>query len=239
MKVLLLGATGATGRLVAQQLLERNIRVSVIVRAIERLDASFTRDKRVTVICADVFDLSVQQLTHHLVDCEAVISCLGHNLSWQGVFGQPRNLVSGVLERVCLAIQTNPHSSPVKVILMSSSGVQNKQKEQRTSWHYAIVNTILRVAIPPHRDNETAAWYLQNLSQSAKLAIEWVAVRPDTLTQHPTPTEYQLHRSVQFDPIFDAQQTSRGNVAHFMAELLTNASLWQHWKSHMPVIYNK
>jgi hypothetical protein len=39
--------------------------------------------------------------------------------------------------------------------------------------------------------------------------------------------------------IFDAGQTSRINVGHFMAELITNDDTWQQWHGQMPVIYNE
>ena len=33
--------------------------------------------------------------------------------------------------------------------------------------------------------------------------------------------------------------TSRINVAHFMADLITDSDTWNRWKGKMPVIYNK
>jgi nucleoside-diphosphate-sugar epimerase len=39
-------------------------------------------------------------------------------------------------------------------------------------------------------------------------------------------------------PIFEVGSTSRINVAHCMAELLTGEALWRTWKGRMPVIYN-
>jgi len=37
----------------------------------------------------------------------------------------------------------------------------------------------------------------------------------------------------------DAGQTSRINVAHFIAELLTAEAAWEQWKGRMPMIYNQ
>lgn len=36
-----------------------------------------------------------------------------------------------------------------------------------------------------------------------------------------------------------AGETSRINVAHFMADLITDDGLWSRWKGQMPVIYNQ
>ena len=52
-------------------------------------------------------------------------------------------------------------------------------------------------------------------------------------------TEYEIHPSPIRSAIFDAGQTSRINVAHFMADLITNERQWADWKGKMPVIYNK
>jgi hypothetical protein len=29
------------------------------------------------------------------------------------------------------------------------------------------------------------------------------------------------------------------NVAHFMADLITDDDIWEHWRGRMPVIYNR
>ncbi|MBT4397934.1 MAG: NAD(P)-dependent oxidoreductase, partial [Bacteroidetes bacterium] len=36
--------------------------------------------------------------------------------------------------------------------------------------------------------------------------------------------------------IFDKSKTSRTNVAHFMADLITDDEVWTKWKGQMPVI---
>jgi len=68
--------------------------------------------------------------------------------------------------------------------------------------------------------------------------IEWAAVRPDGLTDEDEVTPYDVHPSPIRSAIFDAGQTSRINVAHFMAELITDDGMWAEWKGRMPVIYN-
>jgi hypothetical protein len=88
-------------------------------------------------------------------------------------------------------------------------------------------------------DNENAADYLRvNVGRDDR-AIEWVAVRPDTLINNENVTEYEAHASPTRRALFNAGQTSRINVAHFMAELTTHDGTWKRWKGQMPVIYNK
>ena len=68
--------------------------------------------------------------------------------------------------------------------------------------------------------------------------IEWTAVRPDSLIDEDNVTEYEVHPSQIRSAIFDAGRTSRINVGHFMADLITDDNIWNKWKGQMPVIYN-
>lgn len=54
--------------------------------------------------------------------------------------------------------------------------------------------------------------------------------RPATRPTTPAPTR---------SAIFNAGQTSRINVAHFMADLLTDDTRWSAWSGQMPVLYNR
>jgi hypothetical protein len=75
------------------------------------------------------------------------------------------------------------------------------------------------------------------LGQNDK-AIEWVAVRPDALTDEKEVSNYNVYSSPIRNAIFDSGATSRINVGNFMAELILNESTWLKWKGRMPVIYN-
>ena len=69
-------------------------------------------------------------------------------------------------------------------------------------------------------------------------AIEWVAVRPDALTDEKEVSGYSVHVSPLRNAIFDSGATSRINVGNFMTELILNETTWLKWKGKMPVIYN-
>jgi len=98
---------------------------------------------------------------------------------------------------------------------------------------------LLRLLLPPHVDNEKAADFLRTEIGQDDSEIEWAAVRPDSLIDEPEMTDYEEHASPIRDTIFDAASTSRINVAHFMAKLITDHGKWNKWKGQMPVIYNK
>ena len=69
--------------------------------------------------------------------------------------------------------------------------------------------------------------------------MEWAAVRPDSLIDESEVTEYEVYASPIRSAISDAGSTSRINVGHFMADLITDDDTWYKWKGQMPVIYNE
>ena len=121
---------------------------------------------------------------------------------------------------------------------MNTTGNSNRDLNEPISFAQKCVIGLLRLILPPHVDNEQAADYLRTHIGGGDGLIEWVAVRPDGLTDESKVTEYELHPSPIRSAIFDSGKTSRINVGHFMAELISSDALWQKWKGQMPVIYN-
>lgn len=238
MAVLLLGATGATGRLVAKELVSRGYSVRVIVRSLDRLDPELFGNQQVEKVVANITDLSEQQWIAHIQGCNSVISCLGHNLTLKGIYGEPRRLVTDTIKRLFQAVERLQPLQPVKLVLMSSSGYQNLLREERVSWMHKMVIALIRKTIPPHADNEEAAHYLQYEIAASTARLEWVAVRPDSLNDQAAKTPFSVYPSPISDPIFASKQTSRTNVATFMVDLISSPQLWEKWKSDMPVVYN-
>jgi nucleoside-diphosphate-sugar epimerase len=238
MTILVLGATGATGRLLVEQLLNRGHIVKVIVRSPENLPDILKNSDHLSVIHASVLDLSDQQMVELVKNCDAVASCLGHNLNRKGLFGKPRLLVTDAASRLCSAIKANEPKKKVKYLLMNTTGNSNRDLDEKISLGQKIVIGLIRLLLPPHADNEKAADYLRTKIGQNDKEIEWVAIRPDGLINEAIVTEYEVHPSPIRSPIFNAGQTSRINVGHFMAELISDNSLWDKWKGQMPVIYN-
>lgn len=234
MKVLVVGASGATGKLVVSQLLSRGVAVTAIVRSLDSLPDNANLLK----IEASVHSLASTEMASHLKDCNAVVSCLGHNLTFKGMFGKPRWLVTDTVQCICSAISANNIGNTVKVILMNTTGNCNRDIPEVPPLSQRIVVSILRVLLSPHADNEKAANFLRTKIGQDNNAIEWLAVRPDALTDEKEVTKYDVHASPIRNAIFDSGATSRINVANFMTELVLTESLWTKWKGGMPVIYN-
>ena len=239
MMTLVVGASGATGRLLVGQLLNRGHSVRAIVRLPEKLPDVLTKHENMSVIHASVLELSDDQMREHVRGCHAVASCLGHNLTFKGLFGQPRRLVTEATRRLCDAIKANGTDGPTKFVLMNTTGNSNRDLDEPISFAQKCVVGLLRLLLPPHVDNEQSADYLRTTIGQRDAAIEWVAVRPDGLIDKNEISEYKVHPSPTRSAIFDAGKTSRINVGHFMAELITDEGLWNRWKGQMPVIYNE
>ena len=238
MTTLVVGATGATGRLLVTQLLERGRSVRAIVRAADRLPTDVRSNERLTAVEANLLDLDDAELARHVSGCDAVASCLGHNLTLKGIYGHPRRLVTDATRRLCAAIRANGTAAPTKFVLMNTAGNQNRDLEESISFGQKCVVGLIRALVPPHPDNEQAADYLRTQVGQRDAAIEWVAVRPDTLTDEEQVSEYSAHPSPTRSAIFNPGKTSRIDVADFMARLVTDAALWDEWKGRMPVLYS-
>lgn len=241
MTTLVVGASGATGLILVEQLLDQGEKVKIIVRSIEALPDVIKKNDQVMITEASLLNMTDIELKDHVQGCRAVVSCLGHNLNLNGMFGHPRRLVTGAIQRLCDAIKaTDPtvSNTPVKFILMNTTGNKNTKAGEKVSISQSLVVGLIRFLLPPHADNEEAADYLQTHFDFNHKMIEWVAVRPDSLIDEESVTEYEVYESPIRSAIFNAGKTSRINVAHFISQLVIDSDTWNKWKAQMPVIYN-
>jgi nucleoside-diphosphate-sugar epimerase len=236
MKVLVLGASGATGKLVVQQLVNKNIKVRVVVRESAIIPGQISDDKSIEIIKGNINDFEIAKIKDLVKDCDFVICCLGHNISFKGIFGSPHKLVSNTVAKIIEALQSVNLNT--KFILMSTTAYTNGKIGEVNSLGEMIVFALLKILLPPHKDNMLAADYLVH-KLSSKTKIDWSAVRPDTLINEENESKYEIHNHKVRSPIFNPGKTSRINVSRFIVELVTNDRLWQEWKHKTPVIYNK
>jgi nucleoside-diphosphate-sugar epimerase len=238
MTTLVVGATGATGRLLVEQLLERGDTVKVIVRSAERLPEAIRHRRELTIVQAPVLTLSDAELAHLVKDCDAVASCLGHNVTFKGLFLPPRRLVTDTVRRLCRAIIATRANTTTRFVLMSSVAVRHPEQDPPFSLAHRSLIALLRLGLPPHADNEQAAAYLRNEIGPDHPQIQWAAVRPDGLHDDDEVSDYEVLPSPTRSPLFDAGSTSRINVAHFMAALIREEGVWETWRGQMPTVYD-
>lgn len=229
--ILVLGATGATGKLVVEQLLDLNCKVKALVRTPSRVPEHYRAHPNLEIIQGTLLDLQESRVFELLSDCTNIVSCLGHNMTWKGIYGKPRWLVRDSLIRSIQCARPGTH-----IVLMNTVGYRNPAIDPQVSLMQRIAILCTRVLIPPHADNEEAAEFLRNKKYKDP-SMKWVVVRPDSLIDEPNVTAYDLHKS-PIRTLFKPGKTSRINVANFMARLCTNEYVWEEWEGCMPVIYN-
>jgi nucleoside-diphosphate-sugar epimerase len=187
-KVLVVGATGATGKHVVQQLLARGQFVKVIVRSKQAMmealcvsaknkennaEAYDHNVKNLEVQEASLLDLSIDELLVLVQDVDAVISCLGNRV----VYTHPRQFCTDAVRNLTNAlilsttssrlledsINTQPtlRTAPRKFILMNSAGVAHPNgTEAIRPWWERLILVLCRWLVPSFADNEAAAHYL-------------------------------------------------------------------------------
>lgn len=238
--ILILGGTGATGRQVIHQLLGKGEDVVSLVRSKERLIASLPdvqHHDNLSIIESTVLTMTDKELENCMKGCQVIVCCLGHNLTMSGMFGKPRRLVTDSIQRVCDTLKQSRPSQPTKLILMGSNGVANPDgSDDHRSLSDRILLGLLRLLIPPVRDNEAAAEYLSKTIGRKDETVQWVVVRPDDLIDEDL-SEYNPC-SKPSGSLFGAGEVSRSNVATFMCELIQNDVVWKNWLHRMPVLQN-
>jgi len=175
-KFLVLGASGATGKLLVADLLNRGLDVVAVVRAESSQQSTFSNYPNYHEVSANITEMTDNELAPLLQDCEVVFSCLGHNLSFKGIFGKPRRLVTDSITKVVRAIDVLKSDKKVKIVLMNTTANANRDIPEIPPVSQRIVISILRLLLPPHTDNEQAADFLRTKIGESHSHIEWVAV---------------------------------------------------------------
>jgi hypothetical protein len=194
-------------------------------------------DDRLEIKEAALLDLSDAELQEQLKDVNAVVSCLGHNLDFKGIWGHPRRLVTDATKHLTAAIQAADSSKKTKFILMGSDGVANPNgKDNKRSFGDRAIVTILRFLIPPHSDNESAAAHLHELGTNAR-NLEWTVVRPTDLIDGQPSDKFQLFDKPQ-GGLFGAGVATRANVAKCMVDFILNDNTFNQHKFQFPVLHD-
>lgn len=238
--VFVVGASGATGRHVVQLLSASNVNVRILVRDSSKLPLPLKSHERVTVYEGSILEIGDNELRSFVDGCSAIVSCLGHNLTLNGIFGEPRRLCYEATKRLCEAVQSTKSSASAqpacRFILMNTVGAQDlTNPDERVPCPQFLVVAMLRCMLPPHADNEQAAAYLRN-TVGKNPAIEWCIVRPDGLVDEKEVSKYTITDSPTTDVIFDSLSVSRISVAHFMATLARGGPEWDKHKYKSPCI---
>eukprot|EP01060_Flectonema_neradi_P013225 TRINITY_DN19_c0_g1_i6.p2 TRINITY_DN19_c0_g1~~TRINITY_DN19_c0_g1_i6.p2 ORF type:complete len:241 (+),score=51.89 TRINITY_DN19_c0_g1_i6:74-796(+) len=236
MKTLVLGGNGRTGKLVVQELLKANHPVRLLVRDLKKVPDELLNNPAVECVVASITSLSDDQLEEYIKGCSTVVCCLGRNLTFSDTYRGPKLITDSTrrIRKIAKKIhQSSTTSLPTRYILMNSALTLNKDEGEKPTWGQWILTHILKVVMPPFRDNLDAAEYLRKHRHTP--GFEWVVVRPGHLTDKPEVSEYNVTSSPSASL---TETTMRINVADAMRRLITSEECWEQWKGKMPVVFD-
>lgn len=207
MKILLLGSTGRTGKLVLAALVKKDIEVNCLVRNSERLKPQ----KGLTIFEGDASDS--HELIRAIDGCGYVISVL--NISRKSDFPwsalrTPQNYLSEMMRRL---IPIAEEKGIQQIIICSAWGVAETKKDLPKWFRWFIEHSNISYA---YRDHERQ----EELLTASKL--NWTIVRPTGLTN--SQKEQHIKETFGTEPRPFAT-ISRQSVASYMVDCLNNTAL--------------
>ena len=195
-RVLIVGATGGTGRQLIAQALERGLAVTALVRNPARLTIAHPQ---LTVVRGDVLD--GDSIAAAMRGQEAVLSALGHKR-----YFPPNRILSEGTRNVLRAMEAH---GVRRFVGESSLGIGDSAG--RLGVYYTLFT--IPVVLP--------FYYWDKARQERIIAaspVEWVIVRPGLLTNGPKSGRYR--HGLRIGNFFWTMRVSRADVAEFMLDQL-------------------
>ncbi len=199
MRLALFGATGATGRQILRQALERGFEVQVLARNPAKLTVS---DPKLTVSQGDALDANAVERV--ILGSDAVIVALGGKPS-----DQTRALETGT-KHIVAAMKKHGQR---RLVVITSLGVGDSAGQAGFLFEKIIVPLFLR------------AEFADKLAQEAAVkasGLEFVIARPASLSNDAAKGVYEAARKLRAG---SPAKISRADVAHFCLEQL-GGSAW-------------
>ena len=191
-RILIVGATGGTGRQLVAQALERGFAVTALVRNPSRLQVDHPQ---LTVIQGDVLDYASVEAA--MRGQEAVVSALGHKR-----FFYPTRILSEGTRNILRAMET--HRVP-RLVCETSLGIGDSAGRMGLLFTLFTIPVILPF------------YFWDKTRQERMIAesnVEWVIVRPGMLTN--ADKRARLRHGRHVGSFFWTVRISRADVADFM-----------------------
>jgi uncharacterized protein YbjT (DUF2867 family) len=203
MKILLLGATGRTGRKLLEQALARNHCVHALVRDPAKI---ITRHRELRLFTGSPLDKDC--LREAMQGCEAILSALNISRSSDWPWARlrtPVNFLSTVMQNL---VGLAPQMGIQRIIFISAWGVAETRADIPGWFRWFIEHSNIRF---PYEDHERQEMFVKNSS------LNWTGIRAAGLTNFKNNKQVL----VSFDNNPRPRLTiSRNNLAAFMLETL-------------------
>lgn len=207
MKVLILGATGATGRLIVRDALAKGHSVLALVRS----KAGAADFQTADVIVGDVRDEAT--LTRSLNGCDAVFCSLGTGVNLLGE-------ISLLTEATRSLVTAMTHGGVRRLVCISALGVADSRGHGGFIFDHLFQPLLLRHA---YKDKERQEAVIRASS------LDWVIIRPARLTDDPARGSVKALTDLAG---VKGGKIARADVARFAVEQLATDT----WLRRTPVI---
>jgi len=197
-RVLIVGATGGTGRQLVKQALERGFSVTAVVRDRSRMKMDHPQ---LRVIQGDVLDPG--SMERAMQGQEAVLSALGHT-----PYFYPTRILSEGTRNILRAMETHRLT---RLVCETSLGIGSSAGRLGLYYTFFVVPLILPFYFWDKTRQERAI---------AASSVEWVIVRPGTLNNRDARGRYRHGSNV--GGLLGTVRVSRADVADFMLNQLTS-----------------
>jgi putative NADH-flavin reductase len=192
MKLLIFGASGATGRVLVSAALAKGHAVTAFVRTPSKLAVSH---ENLTVIVGDVADQ--QAVERAVAGHEAVFSCLG--------VGVPLKHDPAVVAGIGFIVDAMQRTGPARLIYLSFLGVRDSRRQLGPLLGGVLVPLVLRNEVADHEAKEKL------IVQSS---LDWTIVRPPKLTNGAATGEFRHGNGIRAASLLPT--LTRADVAAFM-----------------------
>ena len=197
-RVLIIGATGGTGRQLVAQALERGLTVTALVRNPARLGVAHSR---LTVIQGDVLDIASLDAAMH--GQEAVLSALGHRR-----YFSPIRVLSEGTGNIVSAMERH---GVRRLVCETSLGIGDSAGRMGLYYTFFVIPVIL-------------PWYFWDKTRQERVIagskVDWVIVRPAVLTNGPK--RGRVRHGSRVGSFLWTARVSRADVAAFMLDQLAS-----------------
>jgi putative NADH-flavin reductase len=196
MRVVVFGASGATGRQLVEQALAGGYQVTAFVRHVSRLD---TESARLTVVAGDVSEAAV--VAAAIAGHDGVICALGAATPLH----RDRTLVEGVRH----IVDAMERSGVRRLVYLSFLGVREGRRQLSLVGRYLVAPLLLRNVVADHEAKERII---------RRSILDWVIVRPPRLTNGVRRGSYRS--GVDVAATSAIPRISRADLAEFMLRQL-------------------
>lgn len=203
MRILILGATGRTGRLILEEALDRGHEVTVLAR-----DAGKIKSASPLLNVLEGTPADPTSLSQAMNNCEAILSALNisrvNDFPWSRL-RTPKDFLSTVMSNI---IEISPRHRIRRVIFTSAWGAAETRKDIPGWFRWFIEHSNIRYPYDDHARQEELV---------SKSSLDWTAVRPAGLINSKKKKEIIVSINNHPRPHIII---SRYNVARFMLDVL-------------------